>query len=158
MDQNLVDIAIFIIVVGGGALGFVLGAVRAAVPFALVLVVATMIELYPAIAYSFGQENVIKFFLYLLLAFIGLVIFGAVFSLAQRFARFFDMGLIHRVSGLLLGLVTGTLISGVLIGGFENYGGDLWKSSKQDSTLSQPVQIFLDLVMAWTDKIFPHSH
>lgn len=150
------DQLLIVVVLAGGVWGLLAGAVRISIPFVLVTVGVSILYAYPRISALFkGPDPVVKVFLYLLIFFIGLVIFGFLTRIIRNAVTATGLGLLDKISGLALGLITGALLAGSLTWGIETYGDGKWLSLLKDSQISPSALTFFRHIMAFTDRLFP---
>ncbi len=155
MNATAIDIVILFLVLIGGALGLMAGAIRLVGPFALVLALATLFRSYPQISGLFGGEAGVRFFLYLLLIFIALVIFGFVIRILHGAVRASGLSPLDRLLGVVLGLILGSLLAGGVVWGLETYGTGEAKALLQGAKLAPAALEFFNQVMAFTQRLFP---
>jgi len=155
MNPTPIDIGLLLCILAGGAWGLIAGAVKVAGPFALILALVTLTHAYPEISTRFGTDPLVQFFFLLLLGFIGLVIYGFVVRILQGAVRTSGLGPFNRVIGLGLGLVTGTILAGLFVWGLNTYGGIQGKILLYGSVLAPVVSEFFQVVMAFTQRLFP---
>lgn len=150
------DLLLIAVILAGGIWGLVAGAFRISIPFVLVMVGATIVSAYPRVATLFkGPDPVVKVFMWLLIFFIGLVIFSFLMRIIRNAVTAAGLGPLDKIFGLAIGLITGALIAGSLILGIETYGADKWQSLLKDSEIAPSALAFFNIIMTFTDRLFP---
>ena len=150
------DLLLVAVILAGGIWGLMAGASRISIPFVLVMVGVSILYAYPRISALFkGPDPVVKVFMYLLIFFIGLIIFGLLMRIIRNAINAAGLGPLDKISGLAIGLITGALLAGTLIWGIETYGDGKWQSLLKDSQISPSAMTFFRSVMAFTDRLFP---
>lgn len=150
------DLLLIIVILAGGVWGLVAGASRISMPFVLVLSGTSILYAYPRISTLFkGPDPVVRVFMYLLIFFVGLVIFGFLLRIIRNAVTAAGLGPLDKISGLAIGLITGALLAGTLIWGIETYGDGTWLNLLKDSHVSPGAMTFFRHVMAFTDRLFP---
>ena len=155
MQPTEVDIVLLFLILAGGAWGVLAGAVRVAAPFAAILAVISLIHAYPEISTRFGANATAQLFGLLLLALIGVVIFGFVTRILHSAVRASGLGPVNRLLGLGLGLATGALLGGAVAWGLETHGGVQGTILLRGSMLMPAVKAFFEAVMGLTHRMFP---
>lgn len=150
------DLALIAVILAGGVWGLMAGASRISLPFALVIVGATIVSAYPRVATLFkGPDPVVTGFLSLAILFIGLVIFGFLMRIIRNAVAAAGLGPLDKIAGLAIGLITGALIVGSLIWGIETYGDGKWQSLMKGSEIAPSALAFFNIIMTFTDRLFP---
>lgn len=80
------------------------------------------------------------------IVFIGLVVYG--FQVSR-------LSPLNHVMGLLLGLVTGTILAGALVWGLNTYAGIWSMVLLRNSVMAPVISEFFQTVMAFTQRLFP---
>jgi uncharacterized membrane protein required for colicin V production len=155
MGLTAIDGVLVLLVLAGGAWGLVAGAVKVAGPFALLVALLTLVHVYPDLATRFGIHPAVRFFLPLLMGFIGLVLYGFVAHILHRAIQVSPLGPLNHLTGLLLGLVTGTILAGALVWGLNTYGGIGGMVLLHNSVMAPVISEFFRAVMAFTQRLFP---
>jgi hypothetical protein len=137
----------------GGIWGLVVGALRVAGPLALLVALLTLVHAYPELSTRLGANPTVRFFLPLLVGFVGVVVYGFVAHLLRGALRWSPLGFFNRLLGL--GLVTGTILAGALVWGLKTYGGISGMMLLHGSTVAPPTAAFFRTVMACTQRLFP---
>jgi uncharacterized membrane protein required for colicin V production len=154
--MTIFDLFLIAVILAGGVWGLMAGASRISIAFVLVMVSVSILYAYPRISALFkGPDPVVKIFMYLLILFISLVIFGFLLRIIRNAVTAAGLGPLDKISGLAIGLITGALIVGSLIWGIETYGDGKWQSLLKDSQVSPSAMTYFRHVMAFTDRIFP---
>lgn len=156
MSLTTFDLLLITIILAGGIWGLVAGASRISVPFVLTLVGVTILYAYPKISGLFkGPEPVGKAFLYLLVLFVALVIFGLLMRIFRNTVTTAGLGSLDKLAGLALGLIIGALLTGAVSWGIETYAeGDL-RSLLKDSKIAPSALTFFKHIMSFTERLFP---
>lgn len=150
------DLCLIMLILGGGIWGLTAGASRMSMPFVLILVGVTILYTYPRISSFFeGPEPVVKIFLYLLVVFIALVVFGLLMRIIRNAISTVGLGPLDKISGLALGLIIGSVLIGAVIWGIETYGGGDMKSLLKDSKIVPSALTFFKQIMSFTERMFP---
>ncbi len=156
MSLTTFDLCLIILILGGGIWGLIAGASRISIPFVLILVGVTILYSYPKIVSLFkGPGPVAKVFLYLLVLFIALIIFGLLMRIIRNAIATAGLGPLDKISGLALGLIIGAVLTGAVIWVIETYGGGDWRSLLKDSKLAPSALTFFKHIMSFTEKMFP---
>lgn len=156
MEPTPVDMILAFLILAGGVWGLTAGAIQVSGPLALILALATLTHAYPDISTRFGTgPPVHQFFPFLLLVFIGLVIYGFMARILYGAMRAGGLGPLNRIAGLGLGLVIGTILAGALIEGLKNYGGVHGILLLRGSALAPAVLEFSRELVAFTQRLFP---
>lgn len=150
------DFAVIAIVTMSALWGLLIGAVRAAAPFAVLLAAVTLLHAYPEVSSQFGTGLTMQLVLMLLLAFIALIIYGFVIRILHGAVRATGFGPLDRLFGMVLGLVTGTLLGGALVWALQTYNGLRGAYLLSGSVLAPAVLQFFQALMAFSERIFPH--
>ena len=152
---NILDLVIIGLLAGSALWGYKVGCLRAIGPSVLIFALTTVIYIYPAWKKYFLRENVVSFFLILLLIFIGLIVWGFI-------ARFFQSGIgstyfgkMNGIFGLLLGLVLGAVLGGFLVFILNSYGGNEAKEIIKSSSLGPSVLKFFHIITNFIKNCFP---
>lgn len=155
--MSTLDLYLIGVILGSGILGVFAGTSRTSIAFVLTLVVSTILYAFPGISGFFkGPEPIGKIFLFLLVLFIALVIFGLLMRIIRGMTATVFHGPWNRIVGLTLGLIVGAVISGAIIWGIDIYGRWSWKILVKDSKLAPGALVFFNYIMAFTTKMFPH--
>jgi len=149
------DLLLVAVILMGGIWGMMAGASRITIPFVLTIVGVTIFYTYPQLAALFKTEPVAKLFLYLLVLFVSLIIFGLLLRIIRNAINTAGLGPLDKVAGLALGLIAGAVIIGAAIWGIETYAGDDLRSLLKGSQLSPSAITFFKHIMAFTDRFFP---
>jgi uncharacterized membrane protein required for colicin V production len=158
MDIASVDLILVVLVIAGALWGLSAGAIRVVVPFTAALAAITLVHVYPDVSARFGTTPRIQFFLLLLLlAFVGLLIFGIVIRALQGVVQAGGLGPINRLVGLALGLVSGAMMAGALVWWIQTYSGPQAKSLLNGSALAPPLLEFFNSIMALTGHFVPRA-
>lgn len=152
MEITILDVILLFIIIAGGIWGLATGAVRVVAPFTAILALVALMHAYPNIS---GKAPYIQFFLALLLGLTGLLIFGLVLRALQTAVHASGLAPVNRLIGLGLGLIAGTLITGALVWWLRTYGAPQAKSLLEQSVLAPAVLEFFQMVMAFTQRLFP---
>jgi uncharacterized membrane protein required for colicin V production len=155
MELTVLDAVLLGLVLVGGAWGLVVGALRVAGPLALLVAVLTLVHAYPELSTRLGAHPTVRFFLPLLVGFVGVVVYGFVAHLLRGALRWSPLGFLNRLLGLGLGLVTGTILAGALVWGLKTYGGLSGMMLLHGSTVAPATAEFFRTVMACTQRLFP---
>jgi len=155
VELTTIDAVLLCLVLVGGTWGLVVGAVRVAGPFALLVALLTLIHAYPEISTRLGPHPTVRFFLPLLVAFIGLVVYGFVAHILHGAVQLSRLGLLNRLMGLGLGLVTGTVLAGALVWWLKTHGGIYGLVLLRGTALAPVAAEFFQTVMAFTQRLFP---
>jgi len=155
MQPTEIDIVVLFLILAGGAWGAAAGAVRVSAPFAAILAGISLVHAYPEVSTRFGTSPSVQLFGLLLLAFIGVVIFGLVTRILHSAVHASGFGPVNRLLGLGLGLVTGTILSGAIVWGLETFGGLQGTILLRGSLLVPAVKEFFQAVMGFTQRMFP---
>jgi hypothetical protein len=135
MELSAFDIGLLVLVLSAGAWGGISGAVRVSVPFAA----------------RFGADPHVHLFGLLLLAFIGVVIFGFVTRILHGAVHAAGFGLLNRV----LGLVMGTIVGGAVVWGLEAYGAEQAAVLMRGSVPAPPAKEFFEAIMGFLPRPAP---
>lgn len=154
MHLNIIDIFILSIILLTGVLGLRFGIFRLVVPFALVLVITTILYNYNRISLGFENKPFVNVFLLLLIGFIGLLIFAVVARLAQAVMKTTGLAPLDHFLGLVLGLILGGLVVGATVWAIQTYNVE-WKNLLRDSKVTIDALNFFKWIMAWTQKFLP---
>jgi uncharacterized membrane protein required for colicin V production len=157
MQLTPFDFGLISLVIMSGLWGLLTGAIRIAAPFAVVLAAVTLLHAYPNFSAQFGTGLTMQFCLVLLLAFIGLVIYGFVIRILHGAIWASGLGPLDRLFGLVLGLVTGTLLTGALVWALQTYSNLGGAGILNGSILAPAVVQFFQSLMTFTERIFPRS-
>lgn len=155
MELTPIDIVLLFLILGSGIYGLLAGAVKLTWPFALILALIMLTHAYPGISARFGADPAVNFFLYLFLAFLGLVVYACVVRLVHGAVHASGLGPLNRLLGGVLGLVTGTTMAGLLVWGLQTYGGIQGRVLLHGSSLAPAVSEFLQAMLAFTSRLFP---
>lgn len=150
------DLLLIAVIFAGGVWGLMAGASRISIPFVLVMVGVSCLYAYPRFTAFFkGPDPMVKVFLYLIIFFIGLVIFGFLMRIIRNAVTAAGLGPLDTISGLGLGMIMGAILVGTLIWGIEIYGDGKWQSLLKDSQISPNALTFFKHFMAFTDRMIP---
>ncbi len=156
MSITAFDIFLILLILGGGILGLTTGATRLSIPFVLTLVAITLTYTYPKLSGLYaGSDLGANFFLYLIVIFAGLVIFGIIARIIRGAISSTGLRPLDKLLGLCFGLILGSILAGTSIWGIETYGGDKWGYLLQDSKLSSSALLFFKHIMSFTERFFP---
>ncbi len=155
MELTPIDIILLFLILGSGMYGLLAGAIKLTGPFALILALIMLTHAYPGVSAHFGTDPAVNFFLYLFLAFIGLVVYACVVRLVHGAVHASGLGPLNRLLGGVLGLVTGTTMAGLLVWGLQTYGGIQGRVLLHGSILAPAVSEFLQAMLAFTGRLFP---
>lgn len=156
MQLTPFDLAVIALVIMSALWGLLVGAIRAAAPFAVLLASVSLVHAYPDVSSQFGSGLTMQLVLILLLAFIALVIYGFVIRILHGAIRSTGFGPLDRLFGMLLGLVTGTLLGGALVWALQTYNGLRGAYLLSGSVLAPAVLQFFQALMVFSERIFPH--
>ena len=121
MQLTGIDVVLLALVLTGGAWGCLAGAVRLAIPFSAVVASIALVHAYPEVSSRFEGTRTVQVVGLLLLAFIGIVIFGFLARILHGAVHVAGFGPINRLLGLVLGLVMGVIVGGAVVWGLETY-------------------------------------
>lgn len=156
MNLTTFDLLLITVILIGGIWGLIAGASRISVSFVLVLVGVTIFYSYPKISALFtGPKPWVKIFLYILVLFVSLVIFGLLMRIIRTAIASAGLGPLDKVSGLVLGLIIGALLTGTIIWGIDTYGESGWRNLLKDSKIAPSALTFFKHIMSFTEKLFP---
>lgn len=156
MSLTTFDLCLIIVILSGAIWGLTAGASRILIPFVLVLVGVTIFYSYPKISALFrGPEPWVKIFLYILVLFVALVVFGLLMRIIRTAIASAGLGPLDKVSGLAIGLIIGALLTGTIIWGIDTYGSGEWRNLLKDSKIAPSALTFFKHVMSFTEKMFP---
>jgi len=152
---NILDFVILGLIIGGALWGYKIGCFRSIVPTVLILVIVTIVYIFPVWKEYFAREGIVSFFLVILLLFVGFVVWGFI-------ARFFQSGIgssvfsnLNKILGLLLGIILGTVLGGFLVFILNKYGGAEAGNVIESSSLGQSILKFFYIIMNFIEKCFP---
>lgn len=156
MNLTAFDLFLIMIILGGGIWGLTAGASRISTPFVLILVGVTILHAYPKTVILFeGPEPMVKIFLYILVAFIALVIFGILMRIIRNAIAAAGLGPLDKVTGLALGLIIGAMLAGASAWGIEIYGGGDLRPLLKGSKMVPSALTFFKYIMSFTERLFP---
>jgi len=155
MALTAIDAALLGLVLVGGVWGLVVGALRVAGPLAVLVALLTLVHAYPDLSTRLGAHPTVGFFLPLLAGFVGVVVYGFMARVLQGAVQLSRLGLLQRLLGLGLGLVTGTILAGALVWGLKTYGGLSGLLLLPGSRVAPVTLEFFRTVMACTQRFFP---
>jgi uncharacterized membrane protein required for colicin V production len=154
MELTVIDMVLLGLVLAGGACGLAVGAVRIAGPFAVLVALLTLVHAYPELSTRLGTHPTARLFLPLLAGFVGLVVYGFVIRILLG-AVPVSLGIMGRLLGLGLGLITGTVLAGALVWWLKTHAGLYGMVLLHNSTLASVAIEFFQVVMAFTQRLFP---
>lgn len=152
---NVLDLVIIGLLGGGALWGYKVGCLRAIRPSVLIFALFTVVYIYPAWKEYFLRENIVSFFLIILLIFIGLIIWGFIARYFKAGIGSSSLGSIDGILGLLLGLILGAILGGFLVFILEKYGGAEAKNIVDSSSLGHSVLKFFHIIMSFIENCFP---
>lgn len=156
MSLTTFDLYMIILILCGGIWGLTAGASRISITFVLVLVGVTVFYSYPRISALFrGPEPWVKIFLYILVLFVALVVFGLLMRIIRTAIASAGLGPLDKISGLAFGLIIGAVLTGAIIWGIDTYGSGDLKSLLKGSQLAPSALTFFRHIMVFTEKMFP---
>ena len=156
MNLTAFDLCLIMVILGGGIWGLAAGASRISIPFVVILVGVTILHAYPKISIFFeGPEPMVKIFLYILVAFIALVIFGILMRIIRNAIAAAGLGPLDKITGLALGLIIGAMLAGASAWGIETYGGADLRGLVKDSRIVPGALTFFRYIMSFTERMFP---
>jgi uncharacterized membrane protein required for colicin V production len=155
MEINLMDALLLLLVVAGGIWGLAAGAVRVMVPFSMVLVMIFLAHSYPDISSRFGNAPYFQFFVFLLLIFAGILVFGFLLRALHAAVHASGLAPVNKLVGFGLGLVVGSVLAGASVWWLKTYGGSDGQSLLGQSLLAPGVFDFFQIVMAFIQRLFP---
>ena len=156
MDSlNILDFVILGLITGAALWGYKVGCFKSIGPTVLILVLITIVYVFPVWKEYFAGEGIVSFFLIILLLFVGFMVWGFI-------ARFFEAGIgsssfsnLNKIFGLLLGVILGTVLGGFLAFILKRYGGTDAGNIIDSSSLGQSILKFFCIIMNFIERCFP---
>jgi len=102
-----------------------------------------------------GPDPMMKMFLYLIIFFVGLVIFGLLMRIVRNAVTAAGLGPLDAICGLGLGMIMVAVLVGTLIWGIETYGDSRWQSLLKGSQISPNALTFFKHFMTFMDRMVP---
>ena len=142
MQLSPLDVGLVVLVLMCGLWGLLDGAIRTIAPFVALLAGLTLLHADPEVWTRFVKGIAGQSFLTVALTTAGLVIVlvlcGGVARMLHGAVWASGLGPLDRLFGLLVGLVTGTLLAGAFVWALQTYGGRQDTEILRSSTLAPP--------------------
>lgn len=156
MEIAPIDALLIFIIAAGGIAGMAIGAVRLVVPFAMILAAISLAHDYPDLSARFQMASPSRTFLFVLfLCLVGLIMFGFLARAIQGAVQLSGLAPLNRILGSSLGLIIGAFTAGAVLWLVQRYGSLQARSLFTTSALAPALSEFFDLVVAFTERLFP---